>query len=156
MMKVLFFEDFHPGDRFASPGMTVTEGQIIDFAMSFDPQVFHIDAEAAKATIYGGLIASGLHTLALTFRLFLMTGILNAENSLGSPGFDELRWHRPVRPGDTLRATGEVIATQPTRQEDRGIVRLRYTAVNQRGEQVLSVIGNQIVRRRPTGERQGP
>lgn len=150
MMNTLYFDDFKVGDRFESPGITVTEGQIIDFAMQFDPQVFHLDVEAAKKTIYGGLIASGIHTIALTFRLFLMTGALNAENSLGSPGFDELRWLLPVRPGDTLRAVGEVLELRPSKsQSDRGIVRLRYTAHNQKGELVFSVNGNQIVRRKP-------
>ena len=150
MMKTLYFEDFMVGDRFESPGITVTEGQIIDFAMQFDPQVFHLDVEAAKKTIYKGLIASGIHTIALTFRLFLMTGALNAENSLGSPGFDELRWLLPVRPGDTLRAVGEVLELRPSKsQSDRGIVRLRYTALNQKDELVFSVNGNQIVRRKP-------
>ena len=149
MMKTLYFDDFKVGDRFESPGITVTEGQIIDFAMQFDPQVFHLDTEAAKKTIYGGLIASGIHTIALTFRLFLMTGALNAENSLGSPGFDELRWLLPVRPGDTLRAVGEVLELRPSKsQSDRGIVRVRYTAFNQKDELVFSVNGNQIVRRK--------
>ena len=149
-MKTLYFDDFKVGDRFESPGITVTEGQIIDFAMQFDPQVFHLDVEAAKKTIYKGLIASGIHTIALTFRLFLMTGALNAENSLGSPGFDELRWLLPVRPGDTLRAVGEVLELRPSKsQSDRGIVRLRYTALNQKDELVFSVNGNQIVRRKP-------
>jgi len=150
-METLYFDDFRVGDRFESPGMTVTEGQIIDFAMRFDPQVFHVDAEAAKATPYGGLIASGIHTIALTFRLFLMTGALNAENSLGAPGFDELRWLRPVRPGDTLRAEGEVLELRPSKAGDRGIIRFRYSAWNQRGETVFTVIGNQIGRRRPQG-----
>jgi len=148
-MKTLYFDDFKVGDRFESPGITVTDGQIIDFAMQFDPQVFHLDVEAAKETIYGGLIASGIHTIALTFRLFLMTGAIHPGNSLGSPGFDELRWHLPVRPGDTLRAVGEVLELRPSRsQSDRGIVRLRYSAFNQKNDLVFSVIGNQIVRRR--------
>jgi len=151
-MGTRYFDDFKVGDRFKSPGMTVTEGQIIDFAMHFDPQVFHVDVEAAKATPYGGLIASGIHTIALTFRLFLMTGALNAENSLGSPGFDELRWLKPVRPGDTLRAAGEVLEVRLSKSGDRGIVRIRYSALNQRGETVFTVIGNQIVRRRPPDE----
>jgi acyl dehydratase len=148
-MNTLYFDDFKVGDRFESSGMTVTEGQIIDFAMHFDPQLFHVDAEAAKSTPYGGLIASGIHTIALTFRLFLMTGALNAENSLGSPGFDELKWLKPVRPGDTLRAAGEVLELRPSKAGDRGIVRLRYSTYNQKGEMVFTVIGNQIVRRRP-------
>jgi acyl dehydratase len=129
-----------------------TAERIVGFARRFDPQVFHVDAEAAKATPYGGLIASGIHTIALTFRLFLMTGALNAENSLGSPGFDELKWLKPVRPGDTLRAAGEVLELRPSKAGDRGIVRLRYSTYNQKGETVFTVIGNQIVRRRPSGK----
>jgi acyl dehydratase len=79
-----------------------------------------------------------------------MTGAIHPGNSLGSPGFDELRWHLPVRPGDTLRAVGEVLELRPSRsQSDRGIVRLRYSAFNQKNELVFSVIGNQIVRRTP-------
>jgi acyl dehydratase len=150
-MQKRYFEDFKVGDRFQSPGITVTEAQVVDFAMRFDPQVFHLDAEAARGTPYGGLIASGFHTIALTFRLFLMTGALSAA-SLGSPGVDELRWLRPVRPGDTLHVKGEVVSTEPSAsRSDRGMVRIRYTTFNQRGEQVLSMIGNQIIGRRPEG-----
>ncbi len=148
-MAINYYEDFNVGDRFVSPGITVTEGQIIDFAMHYDPQVFHLDAEAAKATPYGGLIASGIQTIALTFRLFLMTGALEGS-SLGSPGLDELRWLRPVRPGDTLHVAGEVLEKRPSKsQADRGFVRICYTSYNQRDEAVLSMIGNQIVRCRP-------
>ncbi|MBP9020217.1 MAG: MaoC family dehydratase [Syntrophobacterales bacterium] len=146
---ILYFEDFEVGRRFRSPGITVTEGQIIDFAMRYDPQVFHIDAEAAKTTPYGGLIASGIHTIALTFRAFLMTGTLEGS-SLGSPGFDELRWLRPVRPGETLYVVGEVLEKKASSsRQDRGIVRIRYTSYNQRDEEVMTMVGNQIIRRRP-------
>ncbi len=146
-MQDLFFEDFQVGNKFESPGLTVTESQIIDFAMQYDPQVFHLDAEGAKNTIYGGLIASGIHTIALTFRLFLQTGALSPKASLGSPGFDDLKWIKPVRPGDTLHVTGEVLEIKPSRsQGDRGIVRIRYTCINQKNEPVLTVIGNQILR----------
>ncbi len=147
-MTTLYFEDFKVGDRFESPGATVTESQIIEFAMHYDSQPFHMNAEAAKTSIYGGLIASGIHTIAVTFRLFLMTGVISDSN-LGSPGFDELRWLRPVRPGDTLRAVGEVLEVIPSASKpDRGIIRFRYTTLNQRNEEVLRVIGNQIIRRR--------
>jgi len=146
---ILYFEDFEVGHRFRSPGITVTEGQIIDFAMCYDPQVFHIDAEAAKTTPYGGLIASGIHTIALTFRAFLMTGTLEGS-SLGSPGFDELRWLRPVRPGDTLYVVGEVLEKKASSsRQDRGVIRIRYTSYNQRDEEVMTMVGNQIIRRRP-------
>jgi acyl dehydratase len=147
-MSDLFFDDFKVGDRFQSPGITVTQGQMIDFAMHYDPQVFHLDAEKAKDSLYGGLIASGFHTMALSFRLFLQTGALSAC-SLGSPGIDEVRWTLPVRPGDTLTVIGEVMELQPLRSRpDRGIVRFRYTTYNQKNEKVLSMIGNQLVQRR--------
>lgn len=148
-MTTLYFEDFKVGDRFESPGATVTESQIIEFAMRYDSQPFHMNAEAAKQSIYGSLIASGIHTIAVTFRLFLMTGVI-ADSNLGSPGFDELRWLRPVRPGDTLRAVGEVLEIIPSSSKpDRGIVRFRYSTLNQRNEEVLTVVGNQIICRRP-------
>jgi len=128
--------------------VTVTESQILDFALAFDPQPFHLDAEAAKGTIFGGLIASGFHTMALTFRLFAQTRALVAC-SLGSPGVDELRWLRPVRPGDTLRATVQVVEQRPSASKpDRGIVRLHWTAVNQRSEPVLTMVSMQLLKRR--------
>ncbi|MFB3926588.1 MAG: MaoC family dehydratase [Syntrophales bacterium] len=149
-MSNLYFEDFKVGSCFESPGITITESEIIDFALRYDPQPFHLNVEAAKSSPYGGLIASGIHTIALTFRMFLMTGTL-ADCSLGSPGFDELRWLLPVRPGDTLHMTAEVIEVRlSSSQADRGIVRFRYTALNQRNEKVMTVIGNQIVKRRPS------
>lgn len=145
----LYFEDFTPGREFRTDGATITESQILDFALAFDPQPFHLDVEAAKATIFGGLIASGFHTMALTFRLFAQTRAL-AASSLGSPGVNELRWLRPVRPGDTLRATVTVQEQRPsTSKPDRGMVRLRWTALNQRGEPVLTMTSMQLVRRRP-------
>jgi acyl dehydratase len=144
----LYFEDFAPGRVFHTEGVTVTEGQIIDFALAFDPQPFHLDAEAARATIYGGLIASGFQTMALTFRLFVQTRALVAC-SLGSPGVDELRWLRPVRPGDTLRATVQVVEQRASASKpDRGIVRLAWTTLNQRDEPVLTMTSMQLVRRR--------
>ncbi|HUP34094.1 MAG TPA: MaoC family dehydratase [Candidatus Limnocylindria bacterium] len=147
----VYFEDFTPGREFRTEGITVTEGQIIDFAMTFDPQPFHLNVEAAKATIYEGLIASGFQTMALTFRLFVQTRAL-AACSLGSPGVDEVRWLRPVRPGDTLKATVQVLEQRPsTSKPDRGIVRLHWTTVNHRGEPVLTMTSLQLVRRRPSG-----
>jgi acyl dehydratase len=145
----IYFEDFTPGREFRTDGVTITEGAIIDFAMTFDPQPFHLNVEAAKASIYEGLIASGFQTMALTFRLFIQTRAL-AVCSLGSPGVDEVRFLRPVRPGDTLRATIQVLDQRPsTSKPDRGIVRLHWTTLNQRGEPVLTLTSMQLVRRRP-------
>ena len=147
----LYFEDFQPGDRFESATLTITERLIVDYARLYDPQPFHTDPEAAKTSIYGGLIASGGQTIALSFKLFLETGVLSAC-SLGSPGLDEVRWKAPIRPGDTLRVVAEVLETRPSASKpDRGIVRILYTTLNQRGEAVTSLIGNQLCRRRPTG-----
>jgi acyl dehydratase len=143
----LWFEDFVVGRRFLSAGHTITEAEILDFARRFDPQPFHVDPEAARASPYGGLIASGIQTIALTFRLFLDTSAL-ASTSLGSPGLDEVRWRLPVRPGDTLRVAAEVTgARRSASKPDRGVVTIRYEARNQHGETVLSMIGHQLVRR---------
>lgn len=145
-----YLDDFAPGERFATAGITLTEGQIIDFAMVYDPQPFHLDTHAAAQSPYGGLIASGFQTIALTFRLFIQTGII-AESSIGSPGIDELRWLAPVRPGDTLHAELEVLEVRPSRSKpDRGIVRMLYKTINQHGDTVASYIGNHLLKRAPT------
>ena len=150
-MDTRFLDDLNPGDRFTSPGITLTEAEIIDFALRYDPQSFHLDAVAAAESPYGGLIASGFQSLALCFRLFIQSGIL-AESSMGSPGIDELRWLAPVRPGDTLHAEVDVLEVRPSStRPDRGIARFKYTAVNQRGETVLSFIVAHLLRRRPAG-----
>ena len=145
----LYFEDFTVGREFRTDGATVTESQILDFALAFDPQPFHMDLEAAKRSMFGSLIASGFHSMALTFRLFAQTRAL-AACSLGSPGVDELRWLKPVRPGDTLRATVQVVEQRPSGSKpDRGIIRLHWTALNQRSEPVLTMTSMQLVKRRP-------
>lgn len=145
----LYFEDFTVGREFRTDGATVTESQILDFALAFDPQPFHMDLEAAKQSMFGGLIASGFHSMALSFRLFAQTRAL-AACSLGSPGVDELRWLKPVRPGDTLRATVQVVEQRPSGSKpDRGIIRLHWTALNQRSEPVLTMTSMQLVKRRP-------
>ena len=146
-----WFEDFEAGQRFVSQGVTFTEASIIDFATRYDPQRFHIDREAAARTPFGGIIASGFQTLALSFRMFFQLGVIR-ESGIGAPGIEELHWVAPVRPGDTLHTEAEVIEVRPSRSKpDRGIVRLRYTARNQRGETVMTLIVPQIVSRRPTG-----
>ena len=150
-MSALYFEDFTVGRRFESPSLAITEAEIVEFARRYDPQPFHLDAETAARTPYGGLIASGLHTLTLTFKLFLDTGALGAA-SLGSPGLDEIRWLLPVRPGDTLRVVVEVAAARPSSSKpDRGIATLRYEMRNQHGQTVLTMTGHQLLRRRPSG-----
>ena len=144
-----YFDDFKPGQRFETAPLLVSEALIVEFGRFYDPQPFHLDAQAAKDTIYGGLIASGLQTIAITFKLFLESGTL-APSSLGSPGLDEIRWKAPVRSDDTLHVVAEVVEVRPsTSKPDRGIVRILYTTLNQRGESVMTMIGNQLLRRRP-------
>lgn len=144
-----FFEDFKAGDNFATGGVTITESMILDFALVYDPQPFHIDVTAAKAGPFGGLIASGFQTLALGFRQVLDLGVLKG-GSMGSPGLDELRWTRPVRPGDTLHVKGEVVETKPSSSKsDRGTVRIKYAFVTQADETVLTMSCIHILKRRP-------
>ncbi len=148
-MDTRYLDDLAPGQHFTTPGLTLTEAEIIDFAWRYDPQSFHLDANAAADSPYGGLIASGFHSLSICFRLFIQSGIL-AGSSMGSPGIDELRWLAPVRPGDTLHGEIEVLEVRPSSSKpDRGIARLKYQAANQRGEVVLSFIVNHLLRRRP-------
>ena len=146
-----WFEDFEVGQRFVSQGVTFTEASIIDFATRYDPQRFHIDREAAARTPFGGIVASGFQTLALSFRMFFQLGVIR-ESGIGAPGIEDLKWLAPVRPGDTVHTEIEVIELRPSRSKtDRGIVRQRYTARNQRGETVMTLIVPQIVSRRPSG-----
>ena len=142
------FDDFEVGERFTTPGITVSEAQILDFALAYDPQPFHLDKEAAAQSLYGGLIASGFQTLALGFRAFYQAGVIN-DCSLGSPGLDELRWLKPVRPGDTLHAEVEVKSTRASRSKpDRGIVHMDWEVKNQAGEVVMTFTGIHLLRRR--------
>lgn len=144
----LTLEDLKPGDKFACPGITLTEAEIIGFALKYDPQPFHLDTGAAEASIYGGLIASGFQVVSLCFRMFIQMGLFRTT-SMGSPGIDELRWLAPVRPGDTLHTEVEVGEVKPSRSKpDRGIARLHYRAVNQRGEVVTSFVVNHLLRTR--------
>lgn len=148
-MADLYFEDFHAGQTFETATHTVTEAEIVEFALKYDNQPFHVDAEAAGRSIYGGLIASGFQQMALTFRLFLDLGVLDAA-SMGSPGMDEVRWLKPLRPDDTIRVVVEVLETRPSRSKpDRGIVRLRYSTLNQHGETIMTMDSMGLMRRRP-------
>ena len=143
-----YFDDFAIGEKFTTRGVTLSESMIIDFALTYDPQPFHIDVEAAKQSNYGGLIASGFHTLALGFRMVLETGVFRAA-SMGSPGFDELRWLKPVRPGDTLHTELEVVDKKPSSSKpDRGIMRVAYRIRNQKGEDVLTFLSMHLLKRK--------
>lgn len=143
-----YFEDYTPGHVYELGTVTVSEAEIIDFARQFDPQYFHIDPEKAKSSRFGGIIASGWHTIGVTMRLYV-DHYLSHVASLASPGIDEVRWPNPVRPGDILKVRVSVLEARPSRSKpDRGVVRARIEAINQRDEQVLSMIGISILGRR--------
>ncbi|HEY9549725.1 MAG TPA: MaoC family dehydratase [Kiloniellaceae bacterium] len=147
-MQERYFDDFEPGQTFNSKGVTLSESQILDFAMLYDPQPFHLDKEAAAEGPFNGLIASGFQTLAVAFRIFYQTGIINAC-SMGSPGLDELRWLRPVRPGDTLKVTATVREKRPSKSKpDRGTLIMDYVVTNQKDEPVMTFTAIHILARR--------
>lgn len=144
------FEDLKPGACFETSGKTLSEAEILDFAFRYDPQPFHMDVHGAPEGPFGGLIASGIQTLAVGLRMVVQARVFAPDIGMGSPGIDELRWVQPVRPGDTLRTVGEILEARPSRSKpDRGIVRYRMEVLNQREEAVLRMICAQILRRSP-------
>jgi acyl dehydratase len=148
---VRYFEDFPAGHVSESPPRTITREEMLEFASKYDPQPFHLDEAAAKNTIYGGLIASGWLTVAVTMRL-LWDAMLEDVVSLGSPGSDEIRWLTPVRPGDTLRARFTILESIPSRSKpDRGVLKTLTEVLNQRGEIVMTQRGMGMFGRRPAG-----
>ena len=145
-----YFEDFKPGDVIELGARTITKERILAFAREFDPQPFHTDEEAAKRSIYGGLLASGWHTGSLLMRI-LYDGLLHDAASLGSPGIDELRWLEPVRPGDTLAGRMTILEAIPSRSKpDRGIIRSLIEMRNQHGAVVVSIRRLSLIGLRPT------
>ncbi len=149
-----YFEDFSPGDSMELGSHTMDEASIIQFAQQFDPQYYHVDPERARDSIFGGLAASGWHTVGVYMRM-LVDGLLNDAASLASPGIDELRWQRPVHPGDTLRGRITVLETRPSSSRpDRGLVRTRGELFNQNDELVMSLVALNFFHRRPATEAQ--
>ncbi|OJY63456.1 MAG: acyl dehydratase [Rhodospirillales bacterium 70-18] len=143
-----WFEDFTPGLVSEFGDHEITEQEIIDFARRYDPQPFHTDPEAAKRSSFGGLIASGWNTVGVLMRM-LVDHQVPANASLGSPGIDEIRWLKPVRPGDRLRARVTVQeATRSRSKPDRGVVRSLNEVLNQHGEVVMTMRGMMLLRAR--------
>ncbi len=144
-----YFEDYTPGDVYEFGTITVTEPEIIEFARQFDPQYFHVHPEKAVESRFGGIIASGWHTAGLTMRLYV-DHFLSHVASLASPGVDEVRWPSPVRPGDSLRVRVTILEARLSRSKtDRGVVRAKIEAINQKDELVCSMVGISIIGRRP-------
>ncbi|RIK94694.1 MAG: acyl dehydratase [Burkholderiales bacterium] len=144
--KERFFEDFRPGEVLEFGDYLVTEEEIVEFAKRYDPQPFHVDHEAADRSIYGGLIASGWLTGSIVMRL-LVDHFISPVSSMGSPGVDEIRWTKPVRPGDRLKLRVTVVETRRSQSKpDRGIVQVQEEAINQDGETVMSIRGMGLYR----------
>ena len=149
MTPKYYWEDFKVGERIELGSKLVTREEIVEFASRYDPQPFHVDEVATAKSIYGGLIASGWHTACIFMRLFA-DGMLNRAAAMGSPGIDELRWLKPVRPGDQLSARLEVLEVRPSRSKaDRGIARLRSVVVDRSGDEVLTFVAAVMFARRP-------
>jgi len=145
-----YFEDYRVGAVHRYGATLVDEAEVIAFATKFDPQNIHVDPEAAARGPFGGLIASGWHTAAMMMRLFA-DNYLSRVASLASPGIDELRWTRPVRPGDTLDIRVTILEANVSRSKpDRGVVRTLIEVLNQNGELVMSCKAINLLRCRPS------
>lgn len=147
-MTTRYLEDFTVGEVMATAPATLSADEIIEFAVAYDPQSFHTDVEAAKSSPYGGLIASGLQTIAVGFGQFIRLGYF-VESSLGGPATDDVNWLAPVRPDDALHTTVEVLEVRPSKSKpDRGILRFKIDmAVD--AAPVASFVCTSFLRRRP-------
>ena len=151
MADILYFlEDMAVGQVRELGTISPSREEIIAFASQFDPQPFHLDDAAGEASVFGGLCASGWHTCAMAMRL-MVTNFLSQTSSLGSPGLDNIRWTKPVYPGDTLRLQSSVLETKPMgRRPDVGMTRNLWEMFNQHGDKVLHMEGWGMFRRRHT------
>jgi acyl dehydratase len=146
-----YWEDFKVGEVEQIGGKRVDKEEVIAFARQYDPQPFHVDEAAAKQSMYGGLIASGWHTGAMVMRMMCDAYLLQSA-SVGSPGIDNLKWLKPVRPGDTIRAQRTTLETRVSKSKpDIGIVNNLWEVFNQDGEMVMSMQGYGMFRRRNPG-----
>jgi len=146
---VRYLEEFAAGQKYGGDArLRVEVERVKSFAAEFDPQPFHLDENAAGASMFKGLAASGWHTAAMTMRLLVASDLKPAGGIIGA-GFDELRWPLPVRPGDELRVESEILEVRPLKSRaDRGVVKVKTTTLNQRGEAVQVSVGNLFVPRR--------
>jgi acyl dehydratase len=149
---MIYWEDFKVGDTAEIGSHTFTAESIVEFARQFDPQPMHLDRAAAKEGFFGTLTASGWHVCAVAMRL-KVDAYLNRSKAMGSPGVDEIRWLLPVREGDVIRYTRTVLESRPSKSRPHiGLVRQRWDAFNQRGEQVMTSTGWGMFGRRPAAE----
>ena len=152
MSETVYFEDVEIGSALEFGPLTISRDEIIAFAAEFDAQPFHLSEEAAAKTHFGSLSASGWHTTALFMKMFVakMRAAGHQDASLGAMGIDELRWLRPVRPGDTLRGTSEVVEKKASRSRpEMGIIKSKVTIFNQQDEPVMTLMPIALFRTRP-------
>jgi acyl dehydratase len=143
-----YFEGFAVGQTYGSGRLRIDKDRILSFAREFDPQPFHLDEDAARKTLFGGLAASGWHTAAVTMRLLVDSELAPVGGIVGA-GFDELRWPLPVRPGDELHLHTEIVEVRPSKSRPgQGLIKIRTTTLNQDGQAVQLSIGNLVVLRR--------
>ena len=145
---MIYYEDLVIGTRSVSRGYAVTRDEVLEFATKYDPQPFHLDDDAAAQTHFGRLSASGWHTCAMTMRLMVENWIgEEPAAALGSPGVDELRWMKPVYPGDTITVESELLSKRRSRTRlDRGLIKSRQTVRNQHGDIVMTMVSNGMYR----------
>jgi acyl dehydratase len=144
---MLYFEDIVVGSKSSFGQYEVTREEVIEFASKYDPQPFHLDDEAAAQTYFGRLSASGWHTCAMTMRMLVENMKVNQQAGLGSPGVDEIRWLKPVYPGDTLRVEGEILSKrQSASKPEMGSFQGRNTVFNQHDEAVMTMVSTGLIR----------
>src|SRR5215211_6555562 len=145
-----YFEDIHVGDETIFGHYDVTRDEVIDFARKYDPQPFHLSDEEAAKTHFGRIAASGWHTCAMTMAVIARAVVDDDQAGLGSPGVDELRWLKPVYPGDRISVSGKIVDKTPSRSRpDIGSVRTRTTVTNQDDVPVMRFTSIVLMRRRP-------
>jgi len=148
-----YFEDLEIGAETVFGSYAVTREEVLEFARKYDPQPFHLSDEAAAKTHFGRLSASGWHTAAMTMAVIARKVVADEQAGLGSPGIDELRWLKPVYPGDTLHVRGEILDKTPSRSKpDIGSFRTRTTVTNQDGIPVMTFVSIVLIRRRPVAD----
>jgi acyl dehydratase len=153
-MSLRYLEDFEVGQTFTSKGIRIDADRIKSLAAEFDPQPFHLDEKAATDSIFGGLAASGWHTAAITMKLMVESDLKIAGGIVGT-SFEELRWSRPVRPGDVLRVESEVLNVRVLKSRpNQGVIKMKTTTLNQNDEPVQVLVGNLFVLRRQKSSEQ--
>jgi len=150
---MIYFEDLLVGAETDFGSYEVTREEVLEFAHKYDPQPFHISDEAAAKTHFGRIAASGWHTAAMTMAVIARYVVGHEQAGLGSPGIDELRWKKPVYPGDTLHVRGRILETTPSRSRpEMGSFRTETTVTNQNDEVVMTFISIVLMRRRPAND----